>query len=209
MNQPITPCRRRSCHVRPHLRRLVVTMVAAAAAGALTAVGAIITVEAERRGEVIDVHATAWLSADVETAWRVLTDYGHYPQFIPDLHTSRVVARRGSRVTVEQAGDVRLWLMPVRIELTYDIVETAPRGLQSRAVARGLKDLTSSYVLSPERDGVRVDYEGRITPGFSWLGKLEQQAVRLNVARQFQALADEIDRKGRAAPGAEGDGARR
>jgi hypothetical protein len=57
----------------------------------------------------------------------------------------------------------------------------------------------SRYVLSPASSGVHLDYTGRIVPGFALLGRLEQYVVEENVARQFQALADEIERT-RAAP---------
>src|SRR5438105_10685113 len=77
-------------------------------AGAAPALAAKISVTAQRRGDTIDVNATALLKADAATAWRVLTDYDHYAEFIPNLRVSRVVARHGSLVTVEQAGDALL-----------------------------------------------------------------------------------------------------
>ena len=53
----------------------------------------------------MNIHAGVVLNADVATAWRVLTDYGRYAEFIPDLHLSRIVARHGATVTVEQSGE--------------------------------------------------------------------------------------------------------
>jgi hypothetical protein len=172
---------------------------ASVVAAAPPVVGATVSFSAERHGDVIDIHASALLDADGATAWRVLTDYGRYPEFIPDLRSSHVVARRASTVTVEQSGDAVLWLFRLPIEITFEIQEAAPDHLQSRAVAGTLQALTSSYALAPEAAGTRLDYVGRANPGFRLLGPFELAAVERNVARQFRALADEIERQFAAA----------
>jgi ribosome-associated toxin RatA of RatAB toxin-antitoxin module len=165
------------------------------------AFAATITVDSEHRGDAIHIRASAVLNVGTATAWQVLTDYDRYPEFIPDLRTSRVVARRGANVTVEQSGDAVLWLFKWPLDITFEINEFPPNGLRSRAVAGSLRALASSYTLTTVASGVRLDYEGDIAPGFEFFGDIEQIAVRQNVARQFQALADEIERKGTATHG--------
>jgi ribosome-associated toxin RatA of RatAB toxin-antitoxin module len=164
-----------------------------------SAVGATVALTAQRNGDAIDIHASALLNADGATAWRVLTDYSRYPEFIPDLHSSRVVARRAATVTVEQSGDAVLWFFRLPLEITFEIQEAAPDHLHSRAVAGTLRALTSSYALAAEAAGTRLEYVGHATPGFRLLGPFERTAVERNVARQFQALADEIERQFAAA----------
>lgn len=176
---------------------LLLTVVATQPA----AFAATISVDSEQRGGAIHIHASAVLNADTATAWQVLTDYDRYPEFIPDLRTSRVVARRGANVTVEQSGDAALWLFRWPLDITFEINELPPNGLRSRAVAGSLRALASRYTLSAVASGVRLEYEGDIAPGFEFFGDIEQIAVRQNVARQFQALADEIERKGTATHG--------
>jgi len=168
------------------------------AAAAQHAAAATITVDAERRGDTIDIRASAVLNADIATAWRVLTDYNRFTEFIPDLRVSRVVARRGATVTVEQSGDASLWLFKMPLDITFEINEIPPNSLQSRAVAGSVRALASSYTLTPAASGVRLDYAGHVAPGFEFFGEIERMAVRENVARQFQALADEIERRSAA-----------
>jgi ribosome-associated toxin RatA of RatAB toxin-antitoxin module len=165
--------------------------VAPAAAAAAT-----IAINSEQRGDAIHIHASAVLNADTATAWHVLTDYDRYPEFIPDLRTSRIVARHGATVTVEQSGDAALWLFKWPLDITFEIQELPPNGLRSRAVAGSLRALASHYTLTTVESGVRLDYEGDIAPGFELFSNIGEIAVRQNVARQFQALADEIERKG-------------
>jgi hypothetical protein len=167
----------------------------AALASAGPAAAATVTLNAGRNGEAIDIHASAVLNADVATAWRVLTGYERYAEFIPHLRASRVVARDGATIMVEQSGDAAVWLFKVPVRVTFEIIESPPNALRSRAVAGSLPALTSSYVLVPAGSGVRLDYEGRIVPGFELLGPIEKMAVERNIAGQFRALADEIERR--------------
>jgi len=169
--------------------------VALAVAAAQPAGAAAIAIHTQRDGDTIDIHATVVLNADAATAWRVLTDYNRYTEFIPDLRFSRILARRGATVTVEQSGDAALWLFRMPLDITFEIDEIPPYRLQSRAVAGSLRALTSSYALTPAASGLRLDYVGRAAPGYALFGRIEQAVIEHNVARQFQALADEIERQ--------------
>ena len=74
----------------------------------------------------------------------------------------------------------------------------APTGLVSRVVAGDLRPLNSSYVLTPVGNGVRLEYTGKLGSGLALFGAIERLAVKENVARRFQALADEIKRRSAA-----------
>jgi ribosome-associated toxin RatA of RatAB toxin-antitoxin module len=143
----------------------------------------------------INIKASALLNSDARTAWDVLTDYAHYPDFIPGLRASRIVGRRGATVTVEQSGDFLFWLLPVSLDVTFEITEVAPTYLRSRVVAGDLHALDSRYVLTPGATGVRLEYSGVLDSGFPLFDPVERFAVRQNVARRFQALSDEIERR--------------
>ena len=99
-------------------------------------------------------------------------------------------------VTVEETGDATLGPFRMPLNVTFQIIELAPNSLRSRAIAGSLRSLDSVYELTPVAAGVRLDYKGRVDPGFGLLGPIEQLAAERNIARQFQALADEIERSG-------------
>jgi hypothetical protein len=104
-------------------------------AGSHPAAAAIVTINTRLQGATIDIHASALLNADAATAWRVLTDYDRYAEFIPDLQLSRVVARDGAKITVEQSGDAALWLFKLPVHVTFEVNELPPDRLRSRTVA--------------------------------------------------------------------------
>ena len=159
-----------------------------------------ILVESSRHGGVVEIRASAELGADRDTAWRVLTDYGRYAAFIPGMTESRVVSRSGPLVVVEQSGTAALGPLHIPIEITFQIVESAPGGIESRAVSGSLESLESRYTLSMRGQGSRLVYSGRVRPGFPLFGALGQSAVEANVAAQFRALVDEIERQHRGVP---------
>lgn len=177
-------------------RQAAVFACALAVATVRIAAAATIHLDAQRHGDAIDVRGSVALEADAATAWRVLTDYDRYTDFIPDLRASRVVARRGATVIVEQTGDAAVWLFRIPLSITFEISESPPTRLQSRAVAGSMPALVSRYTLTAVGPTVRLDYTGHIVAGLELLGRIEQSAVEHNVARQFQALADEIERQG-------------
>jgi hypothetical protein len=186
----------RTARFRAVLARTALTVALVIVTGwARSAVPATISIVAEDHGDGIRIHAHARLRTDAGSAWRVLTDYDHYPEFIPDLRSSRVVARTGAIVVVEQSGDARMWLFRLPLDIRFEVTEAPPYGMRSRAVTGGRSVLESRYLLTPVSGGVQLDYFGDVAPGSDLFGLVEGYAVRLNIARQFHALADEIERR--------------
>jgi ribosome-associated toxin RatA of RatAB toxin-antitoxin module len=187
---------------RSRARRAILIAVVLLALAAGRAAAATIAVVVSRQAGAIRIQATALLDTDAATAWRVLTDYDRYVEFIPDLRVSRVVARHDRIVTVQQSGDAALWFLRIPLDITFEVTEFPPSRLRSRAVAGSLRELESTYLLTPEATGVRLEYDGRIVTGFELFGPIELLTVERNIGRQFQALADAIERRHIAGAGA-------
>lgn len=176
-------------------RLLLVVILGLAAQWVAPASAAAVDVSIRRDGDAVLIEASATLKADTATAWDVLTDYDRYADFIPGLRASRVTARTGAVVTVEQSGDATVWLFRMPLDVTYEIAEFPPYRLRSRATASVLRTLDSTYVLTPTAAGVRLAYAGRLAPRRALLGRIERFAAQQSVVRDFQALADEIERR--------------
>ncbi len=157
-------------------------------------------VESILQDGAVEIHASAELTADRDTVWRVLTDYGGYTAFIPSLSESRVVSRTGSSVIVAQSGKAALGPLRIPFEITFQIRESPPDEIESRAVSGSLLSLESRYTLTAREHGLELRYAGLMRPGLPLLGGLGQSAIEGNVARQFRALVDEIERQYRNGP---------
>lgn len=173
--------------------------VCAFAVGVPASAGAV-RVEAHREGEGVVVHAAAEIPGDVRLAWDVLTAYERYPEFVPDLQVSRVVARSERVVSVEQRGSAG-WLF-YRIPVSVDLAVIEEPFERVRCVATGgdFHAFEGTYRLVPLAQGVRIEYSGRMVPAFRLPPLIGMAALRAMVARQFDGLVREIERRG-AAPG--------
>lgn len=158
------------------------------------AAAAEIDVAVAREGPAVVITAQARLRADAATAWRVLTDYERYVDFVPGLTQSEVVAREGHRVTVAQHGTATWLLLRWPLDAVYDVEERPAEGLRSHAVAaRGVLD--SAYTLSRTSDGVCLAYRGVLMPAERSLGVVERAMGERAVEHEFRALAGEIERQ--------------
>jgi len=148
----------------------------------------------EREGRDVTIAADTWIGADAPTAWRVLTDYERYVDFVPGLRESRVLHRHDGHVTVVQSGDVSWLLLHWPLDAVYEIDESPVSGLRSRGTAaRAVLD--SVYALIPEAGGVHLRYRGTLRARDEFLGAFERMAGTHAVARELSALVDEIERQ--------------
>lgn len=157
-----------------------------------------VTVEARRDGDAVIVEAHASLHADLETAWDVLTDYDRYAEFIPDLKSSRILARSGSSVIVEQKGQAGFFLFRFPMEVTMSVSEEPRSGITSRAIAGTFREMTGSYTLTRDGDELRFTYSGRMVPDFVLPPLIGTAAVKAAVRKQFGALVKRMQTRAAA-----------
>jgi len=155
---------------------------------------ATIDVSIQRVDDTVVIEASARVAADTQTAWRVLTDYDRYVDFVPGLKDSHVVSRDGEHLTVRQSGDASFWLLRMPYDVTYEVTEFPPYRVESRASGSALRHFDSTYVLTPSASNVRIEYVGHLAPRNAWVGRIEQMAARRGIVREFEALVDEIER---------------
>ncbi|HRP95105.1 MAG TPA: SRPBCC family protein [Rhodocyclaceae bacterium] len=160
--------------------------------------------DARRRGDGVDIVAVAELRADVDEAWRVLTAYERYADFVPDVTLSRVVQRDGLALVLELNGALRIlwWRLPLAVRLA--ISEMPPFEVRARLIEGTLREMHGRYVLAPRPGGARLTYHGRIVPESGLRGLLDAWIVRRSASRQFGALVDEIERLAAPAAGVPG-----
>ena len=158
-------------------------------------------VEAERRGEGVEVRARALVAAPLPLVWEVLTDYERLSRFIPGIAKSTVRLRQGNRAIVEQSGEARFLLFSFPIEVTLEVLESPSEWISSRAVGGNVRQMEGRYDLQPEPVGgrVMVRYRGLIEPDFDLPPLVGPAALRSSVEEQFTAMVVEIERRAAAA----------
>jgi ribosome-associated toxin RatA of RatAB toxin-antitoxin module len=156
--------------------------------------GAEVTVRITRAGDVLHVDASAVFEGTIAATWPVLTDYGRLADFVPDLHSSRVIARNGNQVEVEQKGQASVLFVSFPIDVRLAITEHPYERVESRAIGGNFRELQSTYRLEEGEGRVLLRYTGRMLPDFYVPPLIGTLVLRRNIEAAFHALVNEIER---------------
>ena len=155
----------------------------------------VISVEAQRRGDALEVVCRALLEAPLELIWQTLTDYAHLAEFIPGMSLSRVVSKSGPVSIVEQVGAARFLFVSIPIEVTLSSTERPPYAIDASLLKGNLKRLEGAYRISPQPGGRML---------LSWSGMIEAESMppligemllRSSIEDQFRGMVREIQRR--------------
>jgi carbon monoxide dehydrogenase subunit G len=182
------------------VRRRSIVAAALVLAGTLAAQSAIaagqIRFETDDEGELITITASADMEVEARTVWAVISDYDNLADFIPHMRSSRVLRRDGDQVLIEQTGEFGFLFFRRPVEVRLSVAESPPRRIVAHAVGGNLQSLEGRYAIESLPGGeVRLNYSGRLVPGFDVPRFVSRMAVRSTMARQFQALVQEIVRR--------------
>lgn len=160
-----------------------------------------VSIATRRRGEALEIEGHARLAAPVAVAWAVLTDYERLPRFIPGIFSSRVVARDGATLVLEQTGAIGVLFLSVPVEARLAVEETPYETISSRGLSGSFRFLQGRYDLRAADGATEFRYTGTVVPD-TWLPAFVGDGVLAShVEAQFRALVREILR--RAAGGAQ------
>lgn len=168
------------------------------------------TVKVERDGDTFYVNARANVAVDPRVAWDTITDYEHMRDFLPNIERSKVIARQGTRLTVEHVGQFPLFFfdIPVRVRLAvtqqpFERVVARSEPGEVDGVPQTLRSFSGTYDLTvitlERRAGIRLEYESRFEladPLPPIVGDLFGTAMVTKTVRlQFEAMVREMVRR--------------
>ncbi|WP_319418952.1 SRPBCC family protein [Pleurocapsa sp. FMAR1] len=89
------------------------------------------------------------VKSSVDTAWKVITDYGHYAEFLPGVISSRVVKKTGDRQVFEQINKIKTFVFSIESRVKIATKEYYPKQITFQAVGGDLKTLNGEWILEP------------------------------------------------------------
>lgn len=125
----------------------------------------------------------------------MLTDYGRYAEFIPDVTESRVISRRGREVQVEQKGEARVLFLGFPIDARLVVIEHPYERVESRAVGGSFREMRNVYTLEAREGRVLLRYTGRLVPEFYVPPLIGTLVLKRSVEDMFVALGEEMERR--------------
>jgi ribosome-associated toxin RatA of RatAB toxin-antitoxin module len=145
---------------------------------------------------VYQIASSGTVAAAPTAVWRILTDYDHMADFVPDLASARVLSRSGDKVIVEQLGAARFLFISHAIRLVVQVHEQSPSRLDVSLVEGDMKLYRCSWELVPVPGGAgtRVLYTATIAPKFYVPGIVGASLVRKDIAKMMAAVLARLDR---------------
>ncbi len=143
------------------------------------------------------IRSSGTVEATPAAVWRILTDYNHLADYLPNLTSTRVVSRNGDRAIVEQLGTARFLFFSRTIRLLVQVNERAPDRIDIGLIEGDMKVYRASWELSPVAGatGTRVVYSATIVPKFDVPGIVGTSVVKKDVARMMAAALLRLDRQ--------------
>lgn len=96
-------------------------------------------------GSLLSVEGWLETNATREIAWSVLTDYEHFPDFVPGIRANRVLESQGRVKTVAQSGEVVTGMLKLLYEGTMRIEETPDEGLNILFLSGPFKEVRGEW----------------------------------------------------------------
>lgn len=148
-------------------------------------------------GKVYQVASSGTVAATPAVVWRILTDYEHLADYLPNLKSARVVSRNGDRVILEQLGTARFLFFSQTIRVMVQVHEQAPDRIDVSLLGGDMKVYRASWELRPVAGatGTRIVYNATIVPKFDVPGIVGTGAVKNDIARMMAAVLSRLDRQ--------------
>ena len=108
-----------------------------------------------RKGEVIflgkDGNYTCRIlvKSSVENAWKVLTDYDRFSEFLPGVKSSQLIEKNSNGKVFEQTNKVKTLVFSVESKVKISTTESYPQQITFTAIEGDLKTLNGEWLLEP------------------------------------------------------------
>ena len=168
-------------------------LLAAAAPASAFAVDTRVSVS--RRGDVFLVDAVLVAPVNAREAWRVLTDFDAMSSFVPNLETSRVTARSGERLRVEQTGMARWGPLTHAFSLVREIEMEPMQQVRSHSLAESQMQVRSVTRFASVAGGTEIRHHIEIGVDTWMPAALVEPFLRHEVREQFDAVVAEMLRR--------------
>jgi ribosome-associated toxin RatA of RatAB toxin-antitoxin module len=133
---------------------------------------------------------------------QVLTDYEQIPRFMPDVRSSRIVAREPEHVVVEQEATARVLFFSKTIHLKLLIRATPDTIAFKDACGRSFHRYEGAWTLREHEGRAIVRYELTAQPAFDVPGFILTRLLKRDADRMIARLRAEMTARAAAAKGA-------
>lgn len=151
-----------------------------------------LSVTVQKNAGVVTVDVDMPVAASRQDVWEVLTDYDNMAQFLPNLESSRVIARDGNRMQVEQTGKLTYGPFSFHFDSVREIELKPFEEVRSQVIGGSLRRGEAMTKLVPEKTGTRIIYHSESVPAVWVPPGIGPKAIESQTKAQFESLLSEI-----------------
>jgi uncharacterized membrane protein len=142
------------------------------------------------------VAASFTVAKPVAVVHAVLTGYEQIPRYMPDVRSSRVIERSGSRAVVEQEAVARVMMFSKRVHLVLDVSEGTETIRFRDRCGKSFEHYEGAWILTAAgSDRVEVRYELAAKPSFNVPEFLLKRLLKRDAQEMIRRLQGEITRR--------------
>lgn len=136
------------------------------------------------------------VTAPMDTAWKVLTDYDHFNNFLPNVVSSRILQNNGDQTVFEQINIVKVFLFTQKSRLVIAASKHYPNQINFQLREGEIKSLDGLWRLEPiSSNQVLITQDVTFDPGSSVPRNLVFNLYKNALADSLKAIKQETERR--------------
>ena len=118
--------------------------------------------------DVIGVRGRIFIDAGREAVWNSLTDYDNLSRTLPKVLASRVAARNGNEIILDQTGRTGIFFFEKTVNFRLKVTEKDPQRIEFEQESGDFRVYRGAWVLepAPTGNGTLLTYEAELKPDF-------------------------------------------
>lgn len=129
-------------------------------------------------------------------AWQVLTDYGNFKNFLPNIVDSKIIQAEGTTKIFEQVNLVDLWLVTKKFTVQIAAKENQPQKIDFQMVKGDLAQLQGTWSIQPlTNNQILITHQVKVAPKDPKEGAIFYGIYESSLEETLKAIADEINKR--------------
>lgn len=131
-----------------------------------------------------------------QSIWKVLTDYDHIGNFVPDIRKSRLIAKSIDSLTIEQESVQNFIFFKKLFYVSLKVRETPYAKIEFTDTAKqAFHYYEGSWAIKETSDYSEIQYVLDVRPVFQAPDFIQKRLMRKTIKMLLENLKDEIDRR--------------
>ena len=161
-----------------------------------------------RKGEIIlsgeDGKYTGRILAtsSMDNAWKVLTDYNRFAEFLPEVDNSKLLETNGDRKVFEQINKIKTFIFSTKARVRIAVTESYPQEISFSAVDGDLETLDGFWLLEPVSpypsappDRVLITHQVNVEPASAPTDGIFFNIYENSLEKTLVAIKEEVEQR--------------